>query len=67
MIYGFAAYHIDATMDLSENIRNTIRANHPNAHTNVDTYLQFAPAVAVYGLNAVIIVSPFILNEAFDK
>ncbi len=52
ILYGFAAGHFDATMDLSENIHGTIRANHPQGHTNVDNYLQFAPAAAVYSLNA---------------
>ncbi|HVY73637.1 MAG TPA: phosphatase PAP2 family protein [Puia sp.] len=49
--YGFFAYHTDATLDLNEYFKEEIWTEDPHQHTHVDNYLQFAPAVAVYGLN----------------
>ncbi|PWT73070.1 MAG: phosphoesterase [Bacteroidetes bacterium] len=47
--YGFVAYRLDPTLDLDESIQEEV--SHPQTH--IDNYLQFVPAVAVYGLDLV--------------
>jgi membrane-associated phospholipid phosphatase len=49
--YGFAALHIEALTDISEEINEQTWYDHPHNTTTIDNYLQFAPAVAVYALN----------------
>lgn len=50
--YGFVALENDGLKQLDINTKLEIREDHPAFITKVDNYLQFAPAVAVYGLNA---------------
>jgi len=49
--YGFLAMHLDPLLDLNENIKYEIWDKYPHGTVTIDNYLQFAPAVAVYGLN----------------
>jgi len=51
MIYGFVALTSDPLQDLNEHVKNIIWTENPHSTTHIDNYLQFAPAVAVYGLN----------------
>lgn len=50
--YGFVSLESDVLKKLNNNTRLEIRGNHPNFFTKFDNYLQFSPALAVYGLNA---------------
>jgi hypothetical protein len=51
--YGFVSLTSDPLQDLDISTKNEIREDHPLFHTKIDNYLQYAPAVAVYGLNAI--------------
>ena len=51
IVYGCLAVHIDALTDVNENIKYLIWNQHPHETVTIDNYLQWAPAVAVYGLN----------------
>jgi membrane-associated phospholipid phosphatase len=51
MTYGFVALSSDALQDLNEHVKNKIWTENPHSTTHIDNYLQFAPALAVYGLN----------------
>lgn len=50
--YGFIALDNDNLLALDNAIKNEIRDDHPHFRTRIDDYLQYAPAAAVYGLNA---------------
>lgn len=52
MGYGFAAvYNHGALKELDESTRYELQEDHPLFAAHVDDYIQFAPALAVYGLN----------------
>ncbi len=51
--YGALAPNVDALWDLNENIQYEIWVKHPHQTVSIDNYLQWVPAVAVYGLNIV--------------
>lgn len=52
MGYGFAAvYNNGALKELDESTRAELQEDHPLFAAHVDDYIQFAPALAVYGLN----------------
>jgi len=51
--YGFVALESKKLQSMDKTIKEEIRENNSGFHTNVDNYLQYAPAIAVYGLNAV--------------
>lgn len=51
--YGLAALKIDALKQVNYNTKEILQKNYPHFSTHVDDYLQYAPAMAVYGLNAV--------------
>ena len=51
VLYGALTVHIDAFTDLSEDAQDIIWNKYPHNTVTIDSYLQFAPAVAVYGLN----------------
>ncbi len=53
VLYGVLAIHIDALTDVNENAHYLIWYKNPHNTVTIDNYLQFAPAVAVYGLNFV--------------
>lgn len=50
--YGFLALENDNLKALNNSIKNEMREDHPFFRTSIDNYLQYAPAVTVYGLNA---------------
>ena len=50
--YGFVALESDRLQNLDNNIKEEIWTEHPHQLIKIDNYLQYAPAVAVYGLNA---------------
>ena len=50
--YGFIALDNDNLIALDHSIKNEIREDRPFFRTRIDDYLQYAPALAVYGLNA---------------
>jgi membrane-associated phospholipid phosphatase len=49
--YGFLALDNDNLIALDNSIKNEIREDRPFFRTRIDDYLQYAPALAVYGLN----------------
>jgi hypothetical protein len=52
IMYGFLALENDNLKTLNSSIKNEMREDHPSFRTKIDDYLQFAPALTVYGLNA---------------
>ena len=50
--YGFISLGSDGLQTLDNNTKNEITEHHPNPVTKLDNYLQYSPALAVYGLNA---------------
>jgi membrane-associated phospholipid phosphatase len=50
--YGFIALDNDNLIAFDNSIKNEIREDQPFFRTRIDDYLQYAPALAVYGLNA---------------
>lgn len=50
--YGFLALGNNALKDLNSSTKGELREDHPTFANHIDNYLQYAPAVAVYGLNA---------------
>jgi membrane-associated phospholipid phosphatase len=53
VIYGSLTIHIDAFTDLNEDTKEEIWNRVPHQTVSIDNYLQFVPAVAVYGLNVI--------------
>jgi hypothetical protein len=53
IIYGFIALENDGLKNLDNSIKEEIWTKRPHKPITIDNYLQYAPAVAVYGLNAV--------------
>ncbi len=49
--YGFTTLSSDGLKDFNEKLKKEIWTEHPHKKIHIDNYLQFAPAVAVYGLN----------------
>lgn len=49
--YGFTSLRSDGLADINEDIREEIWSENPHKLVHIDNYLQFVPAVAVYGLN----------------
>lgn len=52
MAYGFLALGNNALKDLNGSTKGELQEDHPTFANHIDNYLQYAPAVAVYGLNA---------------
>ena len=50
--YGFIALGSDGLQTIDNNTKIEIKEHHPNPVTKLDNYLQYSPALAVYGLNA---------------
>lgn len=50
--YGAVAVHNPTLQTLNGHVQETVWQDNPHKTTNIDNYLQFGPAVAVYGLNA---------------
>lgn len=51
--YGFVAQGSEELKEFDISIKNEIREDRPYFQTKIDNYLQYAPAMAVYGLNAI--------------
>jgi len=49
--YGYAATKSDALFSISKSVQQYVWVQHPHQTTQIDNYLQWAPAVAVYALN----------------
>ena len=49
--YGIVAPESEPLRSIDYSTKEEIREDHPHFHTNVDNYLQYAPAFTVYALN----------------
>lgn len=52
VLYGFLTPNINAFKRLDKNTNAELREDHPGFSTPVDNYLRYAPAVTVYGMEA---------------
>lgn len=52
IMYGFGAIENDGLQNVNKEIKEEIWTERPHQLKNLDNYLQFVPAAAVYGLNA---------------
>ena len=50
--YGFISLENDGLKALDNSTKVEIKEDHPGPITKLDNYLQYSPAIAVYGLNA---------------
>lgn len=50
--YGFASMEVEGLENFNAELKDEIYAEKPHKKISIDNYLQFAPALAVYGLNA---------------
>ncbi len=53
--YGFVSLENDMLLQLDNQIKEDIWTENPHKSIKIDNYLQYAPAVAVYALNAIVI------------
>ena len=51
-VYGMASFENDGLQNLNEELKEDIYTERPHRKIAIDNYLQFSPAIAVYGLNA---------------
>ncbi len=51
IVYGVTSLENDGLKNLNAELKDEVYAENPHKKIPVDNYLQFAPAVAVYGLN----------------
>ena len=52
LAYGITTIKNNGAESLNQEVKEEIWTAHPHSKRHIDNYLQFAPAVAVYGLNA---------------
>ena len=52
IVYGAASLGNHTLKQFNHEVKEEMWQEHPHATTNIDDYLRFTPAVAVYGLNA---------------
>ncbi len=52
IFYGLLSLHTDAFQDVNETVKEKIYIERQPNQVHIDNYLQWVPAVAVYGLNA---------------
>jgi PAP2 superfamily len=50
--YGFTSIENKSLRNFNLEVKNEVYAENPHKKVSIDNYLQFAPAAAVYGLNA---------------
>ena len=50
--YGVTSLGYHELKDINKNLKEEIAIEHPHQKLSIDNYLQYAPALAVYGLNA---------------
>src|SRR5882757_6858196 len=51
--YGFISLHNHSLQNLDHSTKIEIKEHNPTFKTTADNYLQYSPALAVYGLNAI--------------
>jgi hypothetical protein len=51
--YGFISLGNDGLKNLDEEVKEEVWTEHPHRLRHIDNFLQFAPAISVYALNAV--------------
>ncbi|PWK80052.1 membrane-associated phospholipid phosphatase [Mucilaginibacter oryzae] len=51
--YGLLSLKVKFIRNIDYDVRDDMNKDHPGFHTSVDNYLQYAPIISVYGLNAV--------------
>lgn len=51
--YGFATLHQPLLVGLNESTRDELKEDHPMFRSHADDFLQYTPAMTVYGLNAI--------------
>ena len=51
--YGFVSLNTKSLRQLDKNTQREIAEDHPKFKTKIDNYLQYSPAFAVFGLNAI--------------
>jgi hypothetical protein len=51
--YGIIALENDGLQNINKEFQEEIWTEHPHQLKHIDNYLQFTPAIAVYGLNAI--------------
>jgi len=51
--YGFITLNDHELRELNVEVKDELYVENPHAQIHIDNYLQFVPAVAVYGLNAI--------------
>ncbi|MEO8769748.1 MAG: phosphatase PAP2 family protein [Ferruginibacter sp.] len=49
--YGFTTLNSDGLKDFNEDVKKEVWTENPHKQIHIDNYLQFVPAIAVYGLN----------------
>ncbi len=52
MAYGFTSLENDGLKNFNAELKDEVYSENPHRKISIDNYLQFAPAAAVYGLNA---------------
>ncbi|MEO7769337.1 MAG: phosphatase PAP2 family protein [Ferruginibacter sp.] len=52
IVYGFSSLGSNQLKTFNAELKEEIWQDHPHKKTTIDNYLQYSPAVAVYGLNA---------------
>ena len=52
VVYGVVSLHTDAFQDVNETVKEEVYTERRPRKIQFDNYLQYAPALAVYGLNA---------------
>jgi PAP2 superfamily len=52
LTYGLISLGSDGLKDLDEEVKEEVWSEHPHRITNADNFLQYAPAISVYALNA---------------
>lgn len=52
VVYGIVSLHTDALQDVNETVKEKVYTERLPHKLPIDNYLQYAPTVAIYGLNA---------------
>jgi PAP2 superfamily len=52
IVYGFISLGSDGLKDINEEVQEDAWTEHPHKYIHIDNFLQFAPALSVYALNA---------------
>jgi membrane-associated phospholipid phosphatase len=52
VVYGIVSLHTDGLQDINEEVKEEVYTERSPRKLHIDNYLQWSPALAVYGLNA---------------